>query len=1512
MGEEAFLPQVPLHVLAKIAQAGRLVPAVTPRRSVLLYTDISGFTPLTEAFTLQGKGGIEEVTEILNLHFERLCRILNKHQGILLKMGGDSLLASFADRDAVERGTNAAWEMLDWFKENPVVATPQGEFPLSMKAILGGGDYFEAILGNEEKTDWFILGTGPEELAKAEKSVHAGEFLIKQGLSDQEFPGESYPQIPSGKRDELASLTASFLPAGRKGKLALTSGGEYRVVASIFLNLQGYDRERPDFQSLNAFYLELMRLLASYHGVINKIDIAPLGSTFLVLFGAPTSHRDDRANAAFFFRELSALDTGFRLKAGFSYGSAFAGFIGGAQKEYTVIGQRVNAAAKVMAASRPGEFVVTAEAAEKLSDIFELSELPQVKLGAVTYSRYLLGERKEAASDAGLWETHERELAEVLALTGGASRIVGISGDHGMGKTRFLKRIARRLQPTHEVLEVSLEERQAPYQVFRRILMSASGVRDEETQEAKRVKLREHLAGVSKASQLSGEDELMRRFAFIASMLFGLESEKQKVAVYSPELRVENLMDAFRIYLARLSEEAPLALLVDDLARADSGSLEMLAFAGRTLTRLKPEGIYFCCVYDPEFAQAFRQGFDISPDKRAEIVLRPLSQGELRKLAEHILDGKAEDAVHEFLYERSLGNPTVMEQWAAYLTDKEYIQRAGDEWRMRTGAELTEIPDDLYSLVFSRLDRLSEDVCQALKLGAVYGMHFPAPIITYVAEKKDVQELLAPAVTAGLVYPLQAGEVEYVFNQTLIRDVCYDSLLRGERERFHREIVRALEKLYPESLDRYLAMLAHHAIQAGDWERGFRYSLASAKENRRLFRNEAAAEDYTRAIKIWEEQFGEGRSEELYSAYFGRGQVCEYAGMFNEAIKDYDEARMLAIKVGLAEHEIDALNKLAYVSRYVSDYDRLFEHVEDAFKRSLSLGYKKGLAVAYLERGTGYAKQGRNEEAEADFKTALTLSNEQHDAESANRALHNLATLNRSVGDYKAALDYYKEAITIAGKSEDKLLLANNLVNISRLLLQIGRPEEAENYLERALRAALEIGHRETIIKCTLELSGLAMMRGDFDRAREILAEAAARAEELENPQWKGEVEMRLGHIDFYSGKIEEASDHYKQALKMRKLMGDPNLLADTYVNLGNALQVLWRMDEALANLLEAYKLFSEIGNPVGAVQSLIALSVADIHLGRFEEGIKQAQEALVIAPETGDAWIETDAKLQMASVYLTQGRYEKVLDSLAFVDEMEESPQTANFLTIALVSRAGAYTALGRFADGLGEADRALEIAERNQNPEQVFTAKSARLSNLIASSEVETAIVELIDFEQLGRKLGSIPAQVSTRTMAARINLANGMYPAAVAVLEELEQEFGERMGEVEKLEALRMLAEARQGEKSFNLAEKHLEEMLGRLADKPLPSYQVSAHLLGASLNARKLTMIEDKEGYIKPSFLSAILHPVAWARWNRHQKHAANHAAKLFVELSPQAAQALHQGFVAKGLDVKKITAQSSDQ
>ncbi|MBD3286740.1 tetratricopeptide repeat protein [candidate division WOR-3 bacterium] len=1505
---EVFLPQVPLHVLKRIADKGEVTPGITPTRSALLFTDISGFTALTETLTATGKEGIEEITQILNDHFGRLSGILDSHKGVLLKLGGDSLLARFADEDALSRATEAAKEMLGWFKEHPTVRTTKGEFRLSMKAILGGGDYFEAILGSKEKTDWFPLGKVVQELAAAEKRVEPGELIVRKGLEEQTFKAESYPALADDDLRLLSDLSRSFLPLGRSGRLVLTRGGEYRVVAPIFLEVSDYDPDNPDFKSLNDFYLSLYRLVDRYHGAINKIDISPEGSKFLILFGAPVSHASDRSNAAAFFNDLQNLSTGFQLRAGLAYGATFAGFIGGTRKEYTVIGQRVNSAAKVMAASGSGEFVVTAEAASKFSDLYESTELEPVQIGNLVHKRFsLLEKKKDAVTVLGEWSTHEKEIELCEGLAKGESRIVGITGDHGMGKSRFLRNLGARLEPTHTLLEVSLDERGAPYQVFRRMLMFATGIKDDDPAKEKYKKLTNHLRDVvAEAGESLEGNEILRRFPFIAGMLFGLEEAQKTIAPYSPELRVENLMDAFRSYILRRASSVQLAVLCDDLGRADSGSVEMLSFAARTLPRLKSKGIFFFFTYNPEFTDQFNQAFPSDEMKLEMVTLNPLTAAESRGLVHQLLEAEADDSVHQFLYQHSLGNPTVIEQWTGYLIDKDLITKTDGQWGMKEGADTSEIPDDLYSLVFSRLDRLPEHVSKALKLGAVYGsMHFPASIIGQIMEHNDVRSLLAPAVSAGLVYPLEAGEVEYVFRQSLVRDVCYDSVLRGEREQAHRQVASAIERLYAQSLERYYSILADHWSEAQVWPNAFGYCLKSAKENRRLFRNEASLADYGKAVDIWKEHFGEGYSEEMFDAYFGRGMVFTYQGQFKEASSDYDAARMISIKKGFAEKEVDALNKLAYTSRFLSDFDSVFKYSEESLNQAEALGYTGGKAVAHLERGTGFAQQGKAQEAGDNFESALNLAEEIGDAENANRALNNLATLNRVLGRPDQALSFYKRAIMLAEKSEDKFLLTNNILNIARLLHQMGRLEDADSYLERALKIAMEIGHRATIINCTMELATLELGKGNHESASQRIEEAMTRAKELHDPELTSEVYMRKGWLAYYAGKVEEALESYQSALTLRKNLADPNKLADTYINLGNACLELWQMEEGRKHLERAYELCKEVGNPSGASQSLATLSSINLHLGRFSEALEHANQALEIARQVGDSWGEAEAKGKYAEVSLILARYEEALENLAFADELLSSPEMLLMAVEPIRLRAMIYNKLGRFKKAQEESSRCLDLARRGGDPDQIFLAKVTRLEVLIGSGDVETAVVELIELQEMVAELEHVKFQIAARLIAARINLANRTYPVAAEVLSGLEKEYSAQMDVESRLNALLLLARSYLGDGRLKEAERYGKKLLESIGSKPLLEHAVWGNLVMASLAAKRLKFVETEDGTKKPKGSSWLLHPVVLVKWRKYQKTAAKAAKSIIKHLSAENARSFAKLCVQGGLAEKLL-------
>src|SRR5436309_10489945 len=91
----AHLPADRLHALA----GGATLPSRA--RGTVLFADISGFTPLTEALVraLGPRRGAEELTRQLNEVYDGLIAEVDRYGGSVIGFGGDAITCWFDDQD---------------------------------------------------------------------------------------------------------------------------------------------------------------------------------------------------------------------------------------------------------------------------------------------------------------------------------------------------------------------------------------------------------------------------------------------------------------------------------------------------------------------------------------------------------------------------------------------------------------------------------------------------------------------------------------------------------------------------------------------------------------------------------------------------------------------------------------------------------------------------------------------------------------------------------------------------------------------------------------------------------------------------------------------------------------------------------------------------------------------------------------------------------------------------------------------------------------------------------------------------------------------------------------------------------------------------------------------------------------------------------------------------------------------------------------------------------------------
>src|SRR5207237_8991791 len=161
-----------------------------------------------------------------------------------------------------------------------------------------------------------------------------------------------------GEREQLREAFGAFVdPALTERVLAEGTDlrGEVLEVSLLFLDVRGFTAVAENTGAhevvarLNALYEGVVPVILSHGGHANKF----IGDGLLAVFGAPERHADHAARAVAAARDIARLAREgaageLRVGLGVNSGRVVAGTIGGgARRDFTVIGDPVNTAARV-------------------------------------------------------------------------------------------------------------------------------------------------------------------------------------------------------------------------------------------------------------------------------------------------------------------------------------------------------------------------------------------------------------------------------------------------------------------------------------------------------------------------------------------------------------------------------------------------------------------------------------------------------------------------------------------------------------------------------------------------------------------------------------------------------------------------------------------------------------------------------------------------------------------------------------------------------------------------------------------------------------------------------------------------------------------------------------------------------------------------------------------------------------------------------------------------------------
>ena len=874
-------------------------------------------------------------------------------------------------------------------------------------------------------------------------------------------------------------------------------------------------------------------------------------------------------------------------------------------------------------------------------------------------------------------------------LEEGRSRILLVSGEAGVGKSRLIMEFAQRHSGDIRVHfgRGRAGEQVIPYQTILEPLGSMLGI----DRESRRHDISSAKTGLSPVDYC--DPFWLAEISRLIPELRIRYPDLPEVLPLDPESAQRRLFEALcRFFLTYSSVHGTTVLCLDDLQWLDATTKAWFVHIGRELISGENR-ILILGTYRSEEAEAIEEMRRCLAEIGVldELELKGMSEATIQQLLHHLIGRQAGiEPLVKNLFWATGGNPFFLIEVLREIIEADRLK----EILCQTGQ--IPLPGTVREAILTRLRKLSPIARQVLESGAILGLSFDLDLIRLTAGRGHAEIIDALDELVAKVLLVEEGANYHFIHELTCRAVQKD-LSQVRWQLLHRRASRAYQHIRPDAI----AALEYHFEQGAVWEKALHYHGLSVRDAKSLFDWQDAVVHQMRMLEAiskidpqcvhseYIHQRGEILADRAHLHYL-QGRLAErnsdLAALHDlgESTGD-DEIRLRAILHHVRYFNLDGEYNRAIVAaqkglELLSSSRRLIRNTElHRAARSRLLG-QIGFAHNFL---------GQPVEALGVLEDALTIHAENVDYRSSGSILNILGYVYFHLGDYPRSLECQEQAFLYHQEGGDYSRMAWDLIDIGALNKNMGDLFQARRFLEEGLNLARRVGslpaeayglthlgsfnlclgdyaaaldqYRQVIrmqqvlrsehITATAEAGvGLALYHlGDYAESRAWLGKAESRAQACGNCRRWGETLIELGMVELAEKDMGTARQHIEKGLEIARDSQAGECLVAGLALQARLERLTGRADLALKVANEATNAAQQIGLSCCEMWGEIEAGLANLKLGALSAALDHTRQATRLAEHASQDWIGSEqAHLAYACVLRTLGCVEVAEQQLA------------------------------------------------------------------------------------------------------------------------------------------------------------------------------------------------------------------------------------------------------------------------